>query len=87
MRPRGFVLLALLAVVAGCGSEDKPAPDPDPVRLSITSPNDSTVVRDDSVELIGTVQPARAAVEVLGEAATVRGGSFSATVPLKEGGR
>jgi hypothetical protein len=85
VRPRGFVLLALLAVVAGCGSEDKPAPDPDPVRLSITSPNDSTVVRDDSVELIGTVQPARAAVEVLGEAATVRGGSFSATVPLKEG--
>jgi hypothetical protein len=85
VRPRGFVLLALLASLAGCGGDDKPAPDPAAVKLSISSPNDSSTVREDSVELTGTVQPARAAVEVLGHAATVRRGEFSATVPLDEG--
>ena len=81
---RSLVLLVLLVVLAGCG-DDKPPPDPAAVRLSISSPQDSSTVREDTVELTGTVQPARAAVEVLGHAAAVSGGTFSATVPLQEG--
>jgi hypothetical protein len=86
MRPIGLALLLLLAAASsGCGSNSKPPPDPAAVKLSITAPNDSSTVQDDSVQLTGTVQPARAAVEVLGQNAAVRGGSFSARVPLKEG--
>jgi hypothetical protein len=82
---RRIALLVLLAGMAGCGGADKLPPDPPPVRLSISSPQDSSTVRSDSVELSGTVEPARASVEVLGHAAPVSGGSFSATVPLSEG--
>src|SRR4051794_19370342 len=71
--------------MVGCGGDDKPPPDPATVRLSISSPADSSTVRDDRVELTGSVSPARAAVEVLGHAAAVENGSFSATVPLEEG--
>jgi len=85
MRRVAFLVLVAAAAVGGCGADPKPPPDPAPVKLSITAPGDSTTVKDDSVELTGTVQPARAAVEVLGHAAAVTGGSFSAQVPLKEG--
>jgi hypothetical protein len=85
VKPRSLALVVLLAGMAGCGGSDKPAPDPPPVRLSISAPQDSSTTRNDSVELTGTVQPAKAAVEVLGHAATVSNGSFSATVPLNEG--
>jgi hypothetical protein len=88
MRHRRIALLALLAAtaaVSGCGGNAKPAPDPATVKLSITAPSDSITVKDDTVELTGTVQPARAAVEVLGQAAAVSGGAFSANVPLEEG--
>jgi len=85
VRPRSLLVLGLLAVLAGCGGDDKPPPDPAAVRLTITSPADTSTVRENSVELTGTVQPARATVEVLGHAATVSNGSFSATVPLDEG--
>jgi hypothetical protein len=86
MRPIGPALLLLLAAfLIGCGGDAKPPPDPAAVKLSITAPGDSTTVQDDSVQLTGTVQPARATVEVLGRAAAVSGGSFSARVPLEEG--
>jgi hypothetical protein len=85
VRPRSLAILVLLAVMVGCGGDDKPPPDPPAVRLNISAPDDASTVRDDSVELTGTVQPARAAVEVLGHAAANSGGTFSATVPLEEG--
>ena len=85
MRPRSLAFLLLLAVIAGCGGDDKPPPDPPSVRLSISSPSDASTVREDTVKLTGTVQPARAAVEVLGHSATNTHGTFSATVPLEEG--
>jgi hypothetical protein len=86
MRRSALACLMLLAAAAsGCGGDSKPPPDPAPVRLSITSPTDSSTSRDDTVQLTGTVQPPRAAVEVLGHAATVNGGSFSTRVSLDEG--
>jgi hypothetical protein len=87
MRPLGLALPLVLAAasLSGCGGDAKPPPDPAAVKLSITAPNDSATVRHDNVQLTGTVQPSRAAVQVLGHAASVSGGSFSARVPLKEG--
>ena len=79
--------LALLAVIAlaGCGGDDRPPPDPAAVRLTVEAPADTSTVKEDSVEVRGRVQPARASVEVLGEAAPVSNGAFSATVKLEQG--
>jgi hypothetical protein len=78
------VLLALLAL-AGCGGDDPPPPDPAAVRLTIEAPADTATVKEDSVELRGRVQPARASVEVQGEKAAVSNGAFSKVVSLREG--
>ena len=83
--PRALpVLLAVLAL-AGCGSDDPPPADPPAVRLMIEAPPDTSTSKDSTVELRGRVQPARAAVEVGGEAAPVSGGAFSKTVKLEQG--
>jgi hypothetical protein len=83
--PRALpVLLAVLAL-AGCGGDDPPPPDPAAVRLTIEAPADTATVKEDTVELRGRVVPARAAVEVQGEAAAVSNGAFSKTVKLREG--
>jgi hypothetical protein len=55
------------------------------VRLTISTPGDSSSVKSDTVKLAGRVSPARASVLVLGEPAVVSGGEFSADVPLEEG--
>ena len=77
-------LLAVLAL-AGCGGDDPPPPDPPAVRLTIEAPGDTSTVKEDTVEVRGRVQPARAAVEVGGEAAAVSSGAFSKTVKLEQG--
>ena len=79
-----LVLFATLAL-AGCGGDDRPPRDPPAVRLTIEAPPDTATVKEDSVELRGRVSPARAAVEVGGEAAAVADGAFSRTVDLEEG--
>lgn len=79
------IALLLALGIAGCGGDDKPPPDPPAVRLTISSPMDSSTVKDDSVEVAGRVSPARASVLVLGKAASVTGGRFSTEVPLDEG--
>jgi hypothetical protein len=78
------LLLAVLAV-AGCGEEERPPPDPAPVRLTIEAPPDTSTVKEDSVEVRGRVSPPRAAVEIQGKSAQVSNGAFSATVALEEG--
>ncbi len=83
--PRRFVLLVVLAGLAGCGGEQKRPPDPAAVKLNISAPPDTATVRDSTVTLQGTVQPTRAAVEVRGKSTKVRGGQFSTTVSLDEG--
>jgi hypothetical protein len=76
------LVLAALALGAGCGSD---AADPRPARVEITAPADGAIVRGGTVEVRGTVRPARASVIVGGRSASVDGGEFSASVPLHEG--
>ena len=84
MLRRAVVVLALVAL-AGCGGADRPPPDPPAVRLAISSPADASTVQADEVEIAGTVSPARASVEVMGEPTPVSAGAFSTTVKLDEG--
>jgi Glucodextranase, domain B/PASTA domain len=72
--------------LAGCGGEDAARrPAPRPVKLSISSPDDTAVVRGRMLEVRGVVSPATARVRVLGRPAAVSGGSFSAVVPIEQG--
>jgi Glucodextranase, domain B len=78
------VPLAAAALLAGCGAQDDQALPG--VRLAVSAPGDSAVVRADSVEVTGRVSPARARVEVMGvEAPTRASGRFAVRVPLAEG--
>jgi Glucodextranase, domain B/PASTA domain len=81
-------LLALLAmtVLSACGEDRPQPPRPEPaVELVVGSPADAVVVRAETVEIRGTVRPARARVEVLGRQVGVTGGTFTAEVPLEPG--
>src|SRR3954462_1159128 len=78
---------AALAVVGGCGGEDKaPAKPPRPGALTIAQPGDPATVESGTVDVRGTVEPATAQVRVLGRPASVSGGSFHVAVPLWPGG-
>jgi hypothetical protein len=68
--------------MAGCGKEDKAAP---PVRLSVDSPGDMSLMRADSVEVHGVVSPATARVTVEGNDVGVSAGRFSTRVDLLPG--
>jgi len=83
-----LVVACLAAAAAGCGGDKQPrAQRPAPsVDLSVTAPNDMATVREETVQVNGTVEPASADVLVLGQKAPVSGGgSFSATVALEPG--
>jgi hypothetical protein len=80
--------IAAAAVVAsGCGGdpETRASRSLAPVVLDVGAPPDSGVVRGDSVDVTGSVEPADAAVRVLGRPASVSGGTFTANVPLEPG--
>jgi hypothetical protein len=87
MRGLITVLACLAAAAAGCGGDGEQRAEraPTPVALTVTSPSDNSVVRTDTVEIRGTVEPAGAAVRVLGREADVTGGEFSAEVALEPG--
>jgi hypothetical protein len=80
-------ILACFATAAGCGGGDNErAQRPlTPVQLDVNEPADMAVVQSETVEVRGTVQPAGAAVRVLGEPADVSGGTFRAEVALEPG--
>ena len=79
----GCLALALLAAAgsAGCGEDDSPKP----VSISLVSPADGVVVREDTVEVRGRVRPAGARVLVGGRPAAVSNGEFREQAPLREG--
>jgi hypothetical protein len=87
MRVPTLLVLACLATAAGCGGDDgERAQRPlVPVELDVSSPADMAVVQSDAVEVQGTVEPAGAAVRVMGERADVSGGTFRADVALEPG--
>jgi hypothetical protein len=78
-----LVGLALLA--AACGEDPKPPRDEPDVELTLTGPADGATMRDDTVEIAGSVKPARAAVQVLGRDVAVDGGRFVTAVDLEPG--
>jgi Glucodextranase, domain B/PASTA domain len=87
MRPSVLLLACLCAAATGCGGdgEQRAQRTPLAVELDVSSPADNTVVRSDTVEVRGTVQPAGAAVMVLGRQADTTAGTFTAEVELQPG--
>jgi hypothetical protein len=87
MRLSLFVLACLAAVAAGCGGDGGERAQRAPLRvaLAVTSPSDNSVVQRETVVVRGTVEPARAAVRVLGTEADVSGETFTAEVALEPG--
>jgi hypothetical protein len=87
MRRQILVFACLAAAAAGCGGDDGERTQRalTPVSLGVSAPSDNSVVRTDTVEVRGTVEPADAAVMVLGRSAAVNAGSFSAEVDLEPG--
>jgi hypothetical protein len=78
-------VLALAALAAACGGESAPPRQEPQVRLQLGSPADGAIVRAETVEIRGTVQPRGAKVQVLGREIAVDAGSFRAEVPLEPG--
>jgi hypothetical protein len=87
MRVSVLFAAVCLVAVAGCGGDDGERAQRAlvPVELDIASPADMAVVQSETVEVRGSVEPAGASVRVLGKAADVSGGSWSAEVPLQPG--
>ncbi len=84
MRAPAALLLACAASLTACGGGDAPRPEPR-VSVRVTAPADLVVVRGDTVRISGRVAPAGSAVTVVGRAASVDGGTFTASVPLRPG--
>jgi Glucodextranase, domain B/PASTA domain len=90
MRARPLVVVSCLAaalVAEGCGGDEpRASPRLKAVTLQVSEPGDTAVVRGEVVDVRGSVEPAGAAVEVLGQDTQVSaGGSFTASVPLRAG--
>ena len=82
MQRRALVTLACAAALVACGED---LPPREPVGLDLDQPVDLAVVREDAVEVSGSVSPSDAVVTVRGERADVSGGRFSAMVELEPG--
>jgi hypothetical protein len=86
MRAPVLVAVAILtAFASACGDDEQPPRDEPQVRLELGSPADGSVVRAETIEIRGTVQPRGAHVRVFGREVAVDAGSFVAEVPLEPG--
>lgn len=83
MRRAAVAAALVAAALAGCGADDDPPRRG--VKLTINSPGDQAVLRDDSVQIAGRVSPARSKVRVRGDEVDVRDGAFEARVSLEPG--
>jgi len=85
---RTCTIVAVLAVAfltAACGEGAKPPQREPLVELTIDAPPDADTTRDEQVAVSGTVKPAGATVQVLGNEVSVSGGRWSAEVGLDPG--
>jgi hypothetical protein len=80
-----ILLLAAGLLVSACGEAPRPTTEPR-VKLKLDAPNSGGSTRDDHIAVSGTVSPADSAVLVMGVAARVTGGQFTADVELQPGG-
>ncbi|WP_249012030.1 PASTA domain-containing protein [Conexibacter sp. DBS9H8] len=81
----GLALLGVMLVCAGCGAAAPAQPGPR-VSLTLSSPADDARLAGPDVTVSGTVSPARATVEVLGQAVSVDPtGHFSTQIALSVG--
>lgn len=78
------VLVAALLIPA-CGDDAKPPQKEQLVELTLDGRPDGDTTRDESVEITGTVKPARATVVVLGNEVSVQDGRFTTEVALEPG--
>ena len=76
---------ALAVLATACGETPEPPREEPLVRLALTTPADAAVVRAESVAISGTVKPAAATVQVLGNDVAVERGRFTAEVALEPG--
>jgi hypothetical protein len=83
--PTVAAVAALCGLATACGGDPEPPRQEPEVKLEIGSPADGEVVRSETVEIRGTVQPRAAKVRILGREIPVDGGSFRAEVPLEPG--
>ena len=79
-----ILLLAAGLALSACGETPRPTTEPR-VRVKLDAPNSGGSTRDDHVAIRGTVTPADSAVEVMGKAAQVSAGEFTADVDLQPG--
>lgn len=79
-----ILALAVALTAAGCSDDAGPPRNEPGVKLEIGGA-DNGVVRSETAEIRGTVQPRSAQVRVLGRAVAVEGGTFRAEVPLEPG--
>src|SRR4051794_20287563 len=83
--PLLFVLVATVAV-AGCGTSAKRAGNGGPpLRVSIAAPGGQSTTPARTLTVRGSVSPADASVQVLGQPADVVAGAFTARVALQPG--
>jgi hypothetical protein len=83
--PLVVALLALPAAACGGGGGSADGAPPPKVTLTVHRPGDSTVTRDATVTVSGSVQPVGASVQVAGRPADVVGSGFTASVDLDPG--
>jgi hypothetical protein len=74
-------------LVAGCGAGAKRAGAgaAPPVHVTVAAPGDQATTRAQTLTVRGSVSPADASVQVLGQPAEVVAGAFTARVPLEPG--
>jgi hypothetical protein len=78
-------VVAVALLPAGCGEDAEPPRREPAVQLTLTAPTDGSKQPSDTVEVRGSVKPARAAVQVLGRDVAVDGGEFQTEVELEPG--
>lgn len=77
-----MAVVLVAVVVIGCGSSsDKKSP----ASVRITAPEDGATVKSQRVTIRGTVTPADATVQAVGQSAQVTNGVFTASVRLNKG--